>query len=70
MFVGTENRQVVAKQEWVRGGMKKEVGVHRCKLIYTDWINKVLLHNRENYIQYPTIGTSLAGQWLRILLPT
>jgi len=50
--------------------LKKEVGVHRCKLVYTDWINKVLLHNRENYIQYPTIGTSLAGQWLRILLPT
>ena len=23
MFVGTENRLVVAKQEWVRGGMKR-----------------------------------------------
>ena len=70
MFVDTENRLVVAKQEWVRGGMKKEAGVHRCKLLYTDRINKVLLYNRENYIQYPMIGTSLAGQWLRIFLPT
>ena len=27
-----------------------------CKLIYTEWINKVLLLSTENYIQYPVIS--------------
>ena len=28
----------------------------RCKLLYIEWINKVLLYSTENYIQYPMIN--------------
>ena len=52
-----ENRLVVAKGEGIKGGMEWEVGVSRCKLLYTEWINnKVLLYGTENYIQYPLIN--------------
>ena len=52
-----ENRLVVAKGEGVGGEMEREVGVSRCKLLYTGWIsNKVLLYSTENYIQYPVIN--------------
>ena len=38
-------------------GMDCEVGISRCKLLYTGWINnKVLLYNTRNYIQYPLIN--------------
>ena len=37
--------------------MEWEVGVSRCKLLYTEWINnKVLLYSTGNYIQYPVIN--------------
>ena len=53
----TENRLVVAKGKGVRGGMEREVGVSRCELLYTEWINnKVLLQSTGNYIQYPVIN--------------
>ena len=36
-----------------------EVGVSRCKLLNTGWINnKVLLHSTGNCIQYPMINHS------------
>ena len=39
------------------GGMDRELGVSRCKLLYIGWItNKDLLYNTENYIQYPGIN--------------
>ena len=48
---------MVAKSEGVGGGMEWEVGVSRCKLLYTEWINnKVLLYSTETYIQYPMIN--------------
>ena len=48
---------MVAKGEGAGGGMKWEVGVSRCKLLYLEWINnKVLLSSTENYIQYPMIN--------------
>ena len=28
----------------------------RCKLSYTEWMNKVLLYSKENCIQYPMIN--------------
>ena len=38
------------KDEW-------EVGVSKCKLLYTERINnKVLLYSTGNYIQYPMIN--------------
>ena len=45
-----------AKEE--RGGrwMYWEVGISGCKLVYTQWINKVLLYNTGNYIQYAVIS--------------
>ena len=39
------------------GGMDREFGVSRCKLLYIGWINnKVLLYSTRNYIQYPVIN--------------
>ena len=32
--------------------MNLEFGVSRCKLLYREWINKVLLYSTGNYIQY------------------
>ena len=52
-----KNRLMVAKGEGVGGGKEWEVGVSRCKLLRTGWINnKVLLYSTENYIQYPMIN--------------
>ena len=43
--------------EGLRGGMKWEVEVSRCKLLYIEWINnKFLLYGTENYSQYPMIN--------------
>ena len=51
------DRLVVAKVEWVGGGMEWEVAVSRCKLLYIEWINdNVLLYSTGNYIQYPVIN--------------
>ena len=52
-----ENRLVVAKGEVSGGGMDWEFGVSRCKLLYIEWINNmVLLYSTGNYIQYPEIN--------------
>ena len=34
-----ESRLVDAKEEGVGGGMKWEVGISRCKLLYVEWID-------------------------------
>ena len=34
----------------------REAGVSRCKLLYMEWINKVLLYSTGNYIPYPIIN--------------
>ena len=49
-----ENNLVVAKVEG-KGG---STGISRCKLLYTEWINKVLLFSTGNYIQYPVINNN------------
>ena len=36
--------------------MELGAGVSRCKILYTGWINKVLLDSMENNIQYPVIN--------------
>ena len=38
------------------GGVDWEFGISRCKLLYIQWINKVLLYSTGNYIQYPAIN--------------
>ena len=51
-----ENRWSL-RGEGTGGGMEREVGVSRCKLLYIDWINNtVLLYSTENYIQYPKVN--------------
>ena len=48
---------MVAKEEGGRGGMDRELGISRCKLLHIEWINnKVLLYSTGNYIQYPMIN--------------
>ena len=49
---------MVDKGEWGGGGMDWEFGVSRCKLLYKEWINKVLLYSTGNYIQYHVINHS------------
>ena len=49
-------RLVVAKGMGKEEGWIGSLGVSRCKLLYTGWINnKVLLYSSGNYIQYPVI---------------
>ena len=48
---------MVAYGQGCRGGMDWEVGVSRCELLNTEWINsKVLLYSTEKSIQYPRIN--------------
>ena len=46
-----ENRFVSAKRKEVWGRMDWEFGTRKCKLLYTEWINKALstIWNRELY---------------------
>ena len=39
-----------------QGGMDKKFGISRCQLLYTEWINKVLLHSTGSYAQYPVVN--------------
>ena len=58
-ITGTENKLLVTEAGMGAGcrrGMDWVFGTSRCKLLYTEWINKVLLYSTENYIQYPTIN--------------
>ena len=48
---------MVAKGERAGGGVDREFGISRCKLLYIEWINnKVLLNSTGNFIQYPLIN--------------
>ena len=49
-----ETSLAVASGEGVGAGVEWKVGVSRCKLLETGWINnKILLQSTGNYIQYP-----------------
>ena len=39
-----------------REGPDWEFGISRCKLLYIEWVIKVLLNRTGNYIQYPAIN--------------
>ena len=39
----------------IRGGEDWDLGISRCKLLCTEWVNKVLLCSMGNYIQYSAI---------------
>ena len=45
----TENRLVVASE---KGKQRRD----RCKLLYIEWINKVLLYSTGNCVQHPVIN--------------
>lgn len=50
-------------EEGAGGEMEWEVGISRCELSYTEWINnKVLMYSTENYIQYLMIKHSRKEQ--------
>lgn len=40
------------------GGLDQKFGTSRCKLLYAEWIHKVLLNSTGNYFQYPVIKHS------------
>ena len=40
------------------GGMHWEFGISSCKILYIEWINKVLLYRTGNSIQHPVINHS------------
>lgn len=48
------------------------VGAGRCKLLYVEWMNEVLLYSTLNYVQYPTRNHSVkdyksVNAYLRII---
>ena len=47
-IMNTENRLAVAKGEGVEGEEEQEAGINRCKLSYTEWVNKLyaISHNK------------------------
>ena len=52
-LTGLQN-QLIATRE---GGKDRlEFGINRYKLLYIEWINKVLLYSTGNYIHYPMIN--------------
>ena len=51
----THREHAVAKEKGSEGGKEWELGINRCKLLYIGWINKILLYNTRNYIQYPVL---------------
>ena len=53
----TENRLVLVKGEKGANGIDWESGINRCKLLYIEWTNNmVLLYSTGNNIQYPGIN--------------
>ena len=50
------NEKLKKKNQSDKEGMQREVGVTRCKLLCTEWMNNILLYSTENYIQYSMIN--------------
>ena len=51
------------------GGRGWEVGISRCKLIYTGRINRAFLYSTGDYIQYPVInhiGNGYEKGWIYV----
>ena len=44
------------RRRGVRGGMESGFEISRCSLLYTRWINTVLVHSTGDYVQYPAIS--------------
>ena len=54
---GRERTDWVAKGAGCERELHWELGISRCELAYTEWINsKVLLWSAGNYIQYAVIS--------------
>ena len=49
-----ENSLVVAKGNGNRGGKEWEFGISRCKVLWGEQINNILI--TQNYSQYPVIN--------------
>ena len=55
----TENRLVISKGEESCGGMEREFGSSKHKLLYTEWINNKVPCITQNYIQYPMMNHNI-----------
>ena len=51
-----ENRLVVTKEEVGGRGLDWDLGISRCRLVYIERINKVLLDSTGNCTQYPVLN--------------
>ena len=57
--VSNDNNTIEALKKMFRGGVDRQFGIQRCKLVYIELTdNKVLIYGSGNYIQYPVINHS------------
>ena len=55
--VSNDNNTIEALKKMFRGGVDRQFGIQRCKLVYIELTdNKVLIYGSGNYIQYPVIN--------------
>ena len=55
--ISNNNNTIEALKKMFRGGVDRQFGIQRCKLVYTELTdNKVLIYSSGNYIQYPVIN--------------
>ena len=60
--ISSSNLETYTKELWLPRGrglggrMSWEFGVSRCRLVYTECVNKILQCSTENYIQYSVIN--------------
>ena len=50
---------MVVKGEGIRGGIEWKVVISRCKLLYINWINKVLLHAHPGAAVMDRLGSGI-----------
>ena len=51
-----KQKQTHGHEKSLAGSQGGRLGLLRCKLLYMEWINKVLVYCTGNYIQYPMIN--------------
>ena len=64
----TENRLVISKGEESCGGMEREFGSSKHKLLYTEWINNKVPCITQNYIQYPMMNHNIFKIYIYICI--
>ena len=55
--ISKDNNALEALKKMFRGGVDRQFGIQRYKLVYVELTdNKVLIYGSGNYIQYPVIN--------------